>query len=135
MAVLIRQEEERRVFPGYEDALALSVVPPPPPGPPSMQPLCTPPARPRLEAMVEPWDPWPGSAHAWPESTPLVILGWAPGTPAPPPGPPPPPMVGRSSTSPAMTTTSRPCRRLHNQELGFYLFIFFHFILICKIYY
>jgi hypothetical protein len=59
VAVLISQEEERRVFPGYEDALALSVAPLPPPGPPPKQPPRTPPARPRHEARVEPWDAWP----------------------------------------------------------------------------
>jgi hypothetical protein len=40
VVVLISQEEERRVLPGYEDALALSVAPPPPLGPPPMQPPC-----------------------------------------------------------------------------------------------
>jgi hypothetical protein len=47
VAVLISQEEERRTFPGYEDALALSVASPPLPRPPLMQPPCTPPPRPR----------------------------------------------------------------------------------------
>jgi hypothetical protein len=42
VAVLIRQEEERTAFPGFEDAMALSVAPPPP-----LQPPRTPPARPR----------------------------------------------------------------------------------------
>jgi hypothetical protein len=36
VAILITQEEERRAFPGYEDALALSVALPPPPGLPPM---------------------------------------------------------------------------------------------------
>jgi hypothetical protein len=88
--VLISKEGERRAFPGYEDALALSVVPPPPPGPPPVQPPRTPPARTRLEARAEPWDAWPGAAPGWPAGAPL-ILGWAPGTPTPPPGPPLPP--------------------------------------------
>jgi hypothetical protein len=56
ISVLISQEEERRVFPGYEDALALSMAPPPSPGPPPMQPPRTPPARPHHEARAEPWD-------------------------------------------------------------------------------
>jgi hypothetical protein len=47
VAILISQEEERRAFPGYEDALALSVAPPPPSGLPPMQPPHTPLARPR----------------------------------------------------------------------------------------
>jgi hypothetical protein len=54
VAILISQEEERRVFLGYEDALALSVAPPPPPRPLPMQPTRTPPVRPCREARVEP---------------------------------------------------------------------------------
>jgi hypothetical protein len=75
VAILISQEEERRAFLGYEDALALSVAPPPSPGPPPMQPPGTLLARPRREARVEPWDPWPGTAPAWLEATPSPILG------------------------------------------------------------
>jgi hypothetical protein len=56
VSVLISQEEERRVFLGYEDALALSMAPPPSPGPPPMQPPHTLPARPHHEARAEPWD-------------------------------------------------------------------------------
>jgi hypothetical protein len=56
VAALISQEEERRAFPRYEDALALSVATPQPPGPLPMQPPRTPPARPHREARAEPWD-------------------------------------------------------------------------------
>jgi hypothetical protein len=69
VAVLISQEEERRVelraFSELANALVLSVAPPPPPpppGPPPMQPPRTLPARPRREARAEPWDAWPGAA-------------------------------------------------------------------------
>jgi hypothetical protein len=34
VAVIVIAEEEKRAFPGYYDALALSMAPPPPPGPP-----------------------------------------------------------------------------------------------------
>jgi hypothetical protein len=50
----LTEEEERRAFPGYEDALALLVAPPTLPRSPPMQPRHTPPARPRREAKVEP---------------------------------------------------------------------------------
>jgi hypothetical protein len=73
VAVLISQEEEMRAFPGFDDALTLSVVPSPPPGPPPLQPPWTPPVRPRCDA-------WPGGTPAWPATSPPVI-GWAPATP------------------------------------------------------
>jgi hypothetical protein len=60
IAILISQEQERRVeiraFLELVDALVLSVAPTPSPGPPPMQPPRTPPARPRREARAEPWD-------------------------------------------------------------------------------
>jgi hypothetical protein len=92
VAVLISQEEERRAFIGYKDALALLVAPPLPSGPPPMQPPRTPPARPRREARAEPWDAWPRTMPAWLDATPL-ILGWAPGTLIALLGSPPPPMA------------------------------------------
>jgi hypothetical protein len=73
VAILISQEEERSVFLGFEDALALTVVPPPPPGPPPMQPPCTPPVRQRREARGEPWDAWPGATLAWSACTPPIL--------------------------------------------------------------
>jgi hypothetical protein len=72
LAIIISQDEERRAFPGFKDALALVVAPPQPPGPPPLQPLRTPPAG------MEPWGAWPGATPAWPAATPL-ILGWLPG--------------------------------------------------------
>jgi hypothetical protein len=127
VAVLISKEEERRAelraFPELADALVLSVAPPPPPGPLPMQPPHTPPAKPRREARAKPWDPWPGAAPGWPVGAPPV-LGWAPGMPNPHQGlhrRPLPTGHGRrgpSSTSPAMTTTSRLCKRRHNPSLG-----------------
>jgi hypothetical protein len=85
VAVLIGTKEEKRAFPGLNDALALSVVPPPPPRPP--QPPRTPsmPCR----ARDEPWDAWPGATPTWPGISPPFI-GWAPLSPA---GPPPPPIA------------------------------------------
>jgi hypothetical protein len=94
VAVLISKEEEKRAFPGLNDALVLSVAPPPPPGPP--QPPRTP-LRPRRDARDEPWDAWPRTTPAW-------------HAPPPPAGPPPPPLWhgrgrrGHSSTPLARTT-------------------------------
>jgi hypothetical protein len=123
--VLISQEEERRAFPGYE---ALSVAPPPPPGPPPgpppMQPPRVPPARPRHEARMEPWDPWPRSAPAWPEVTPPPVLGWAPGTPTPGGL-----AVGTAAVHRPLWQRRRPVDPVGASTtlalgLGFYLFIF-----------
>jgi hypothetical protein len=69
VAILISEEKERRAFPGYEDALALSVAPSPPP----MQPPRTPPATPCREARAEPWDAWPKAAPGWPAGTPPIL--------------------------------------------------------------
>jgi hypothetical protein len=91
VAILISAEEEKRAFPGLEDALVLSVVARPPPGPPPPQPPWTFP-RPRRDARMEPWDPWPGAMPAWPATSPPVI-GWAPATLTPPLEPPPTPMA------------------------------------------
>jgi hypothetical protein len=91
VAVLINAEKEKRAFPDLEDALVLSVAPPPPPSPPPLQPPRTP-LRPRRDARMEPWDPWPGAMPSLPATSPPVI-GWAPATPTPPLGPPPPPVA------------------------------------------
>jgi hypothetical protein len=77
-------EEEKRKYPGIEDALALFMShlhspPPPPRGPPPPEI----PPRPRRSAWrnTEAWDPWPAPQPP--------ALAWMPPTP----GPPPPPMA------------------------------------------
>jgi hypothetical protein len=85
VAVLVSAQEEKRAFLGLEDALFISVAPPPPPrrqAPPS--PLRAPP-RPGHAEADEAWDPWP-EADA-------PAIGWLPPPPPPPPGSPPPPMA------------------------------------------
>jgi hypothetical protein len=79
VAIIATAEEEKRAFPGYYDALALSMAPPPGSSPP--QPPRTPP-RPRRDARNEVWDAWLGAAPP--------TIGWLP---PPPPGPQSPPMA------------------------------------------